>query len=67
MNPRVLLQQHFGFRDFLEGQEPVVRAILEGQDVLVIMLTNGWRQVDGCLSAPANHEVYYAVDGSDSL
>jgi len=41
IDPRGLLHKHFGFRDFLEGREGVVRAILEGQDVLCIMPTGG--------------------------
>jgi len=51
MDPRGLLNQHFGFRDFLEGQEPVVQAVLGGQDVLVIMPTGGGKSL--CYQLPA--------------
>lgn len=51
MDPKGLLNEHFGFRDFLEGQEGVVRAILEGQDVLVIMPTGGGKSL--CYQLPA--------------
>lgn len=51
MDPRGLLHEHFGFRDFLEGQEAVVRAILAGQDVLVIMPTGGGKSL--CYQLPA--------------
>jgi ATP-dependent DNA helicase RecQ len=54
--PHQLLQQHFGFREFLEGQETVVRAILDGQDVLVIMPTGGGKSL--CYQLPA-----LALDG----
>jgi len=46
-----LLHQHFGFRQFLEGQEAVVSAILDGQDVLVIMPTGGGKSL--CYQLPA--------------
>ncbi len=46
-----LLHQHFGFRKFLEGQEPVISAILDGQDVVVIMPTGGGKSL--CYQLPA--------------
>ena len=46
-----LLQHHFGFHEFLEGQEPVIAAILGGQDSLVIMPTGGGKSL--CYQLPA--------------
>jgi len=46
-----LLHQHFGFCKFLEGQEPVISAILDGQDVMVIMPTGGGKSL--CYQLPA--------------
>ncbi len=51
-----LLEEHFGFREFLEGQEHVIDSILEGQDVLVIMPTGGGKSL--CYQFPA-----LALDG----
>jgi ATP-dependent DNA helicase RecQ len=48
-----LLQRHFGFREFLEGQEAVVQAILRGEDALVIMPTGGGKSLCYQLSALA--------------
>lgn len=50
-SPRQLLQQHFGFREFLEGQERVVTSILQGNDVVVIMPTGGGKSL--CFQLPA--------------
>jgi ATP-dependent DNA helicase RecQ len=46
-----LLEQHFGFREFLEGQERVVERILAGDDVVVIMPTGGGKSL--CYQFPA--------------
>ncbi|MEI6082825.1 MAG: ATP-dependent DNA helicase RecQ [Verrucomicrobiota bacterium] len=46
-----LLEQHFGFREFLEGQEHVIETILDGQDTLVIMPTGGGKSL--CYQYPA--------------
>ena len=51
-----LLEQHFGFREFLEGQEHVIETILDGQDTLVIMPTGGGKSL--CYQYPA-----LALDG----
>ncbi len=51
-----LLEQHFGFREFLEGQEHVIENILAGQDTLVIMPTGGGKSL--CYQFPA-----LALDG----
>ncbi|HEY8240811.1 MAG TPA: DEAD/DEAH box helicase, partial [Kiritimatiellia bacterium] len=45
------LLRHFGFREFLEGQEPIVRAILDGDDALVVMPTGGGKSL--CYQFPA--------------
>ena len=51
-----LLEEHFGFREFLEGQEHVIETILRGQDTLVIMPTGGGKSL--CYPFPA-----LALDG----
>jgi len=49
--PYILLEKHFGFRKFLEGQETVIKTILDGQDALVIMPTGGGKSL--CYQLPA--------------
>src|SRR5579862_9878115 len=51
LSPHQLLETHFGFREFLEGQEGVVNAIIEGHDALVIMPTGGGKSL--CYQLPA--------------
>ncbi|MBI5685178.1 MAG: ATP-dependent DNA helicase RecQ [Verrucomicrobia bacterium] len=46
-----LLHRHFGFHEFLEGQEPVIEAIVGGQDTLVIMPTGGGKSL--CYQLPS--------------
>ena len=46
-----LLEQHFGFREFLESQERVIESILSGQDAVVIMPTGGGKSL--CYQYPA--------------
>lgn len=46
-----LLYQHFGFREFLEGQKDVIQAILNGRDTVVIMPTGGGKSL--CYQLPA--------------
>ncbi len=48
---RAALQQYFGFRGFLDGQETVVANILAGRDSLVIMPTGGGKSL--CYQLPA--------------
>ena len=55
-NLHALLEKHFGFREFLEGQQSVVAAILNGEDALVIMPTGGGKSL--CYQLPA-----LALDG----
>lgn len=46
-----LLETHFGFREFLEGQEEAIQAILSETDVLVVMPTGGGKSL--CYQLPA--------------
>ncbi len=48
---RALLKSVFGFDDFRPGQEEIVSAILDGQDVLAIMPTGGGKSL--CFQLPA--------------
>ncbi len=50
-DPVEALEQHFGFRKFLDGQERVVSAILSGRDVMAIMPTGGGKSL--CYQLPA--------------
>ena len=45
------LAKHFGFRDFLEGQEEAVRHVLGGDDAVVIMPTGSGKSL--CYQLPA--------------
>ena len=46
-----LLASVFGFHDFRPGQQEIVEAVLEGQDVLAIMPTGGGKSL--CYQLPA--------------
>ena len=48
---RAALQQYFGFREFLEGQEAVIGNIISGRDSMVIMPTGGGKSL--CYQLPA--------------
>ncbi len=45
------LRRHFGFRAFLDGQEPVISALLSGRDALIVMPTGGGKSL--CYQLPA--------------
>lgn len=51
VDTQALLDQHFGFRKFLDAQEEVVQTILAGEDVLVVMPTGGGKSL--CYQLPA--------------
>ena len=42
---REALRRHFGFREFLDGQEAVISAVLAGQDVMIVMPTGGGKSL----------------------
>jgi ATP-dependent DNA helicase RecQ len=45
------LRRHFGFDAFREGQEPVIRALLEGRSALAVFPTGGGKSL--CYQVPA--------------
>jgi ATP-dependent DNA helicase RecQ len=47
----VVLRSHFGFDSFREGQEQVIRALLEGRSALAIFPTGGGKSL--CYQVPA--------------
>lgn len=55
-DPRALLKRHFGYAGFRPGQEELVRAVLDGRDVLGVLPTGGGKSV--CYQVPA-----LALDG----
>ena len=48
---KAALKKHFGFGEFLEGQEDIIRQILEGKDGLAVMPTGGGKSL--CYQLPA--------------
>lgn len=46
-----ILEKYFGYRSFRKGQEPLIDAILSGQDVLGIMPTGAGKSI--CYQVPA--------------
>jgi len=50
-DPLEALEHHFGFREFLAGQEPVVSSLLAGRDTLAVMPTGGGKSL--CYQLPA--------------
>jgi len=51
LDPADTLHRYFGFREFREGQEEIVRAVVDGEDALVIMPTGGGKSL--CYQLPA--------------
>ena len=51
MTPHEYLEKHFGFREFLDAQEEVINAIVDGADALVVMPTGGGKSL--CYQLPA--------------
>ncbi|MBC8127601.1 MAG: RecQ family ATP-dependent DNA helicase [Gloeobacteraceae cyanobacterium ES-bin-144] len=45
------LREHFGFQDFRDGQEPVIRALLDGRSSLAVFPTGGGKSI--CYQLPA--------------
>jgi ATP-dependent DNA helicase RecQ len=45
------LEQHFGFREFLDGQDRAVNSIIDGNDTLIVMPTGGGKSL--CYQLPA--------------
>ncbi|MBL9155303.1 MAG: ATP-dependent DNA helicase RecQ [Verrucomicrobiales bacterium] len=50
-DPRAALERYFGFREFKDGQERVVSALVSGRDSLVVMPTGGGKSL--CYQLPA--------------
>jgi ATP-dependent DNA helicase RecQ len=50
-DPRRVLEDVFGFKDFRPGQEDIVRAVMAGEDVLAVMPTGGGKSL--CYQLPA--------------
>ncbi len=48
---RATLEKHFGYREFLGGQEEPVASLLDGQDTVIIMPTGGGKSL--CYQLPA--------------
>ncbi|MFY9551917.1 MAG: ATP-dependent DNA helicase RecQ [Thermoanaerobaculia bacterium] len=45
MDPRAALRRHFGHESFRDGQERIVRAALEGKDLLAVMPTGSGKSI----------------------
>ncbi len=50
-SPHSILKQFWGFADFRPGQEEIIKAVLDNQDVLAILPTGGGKSV--CFQVPA--------------
>ncbi|MEM0968359.1 MAG: RecQ family ATP-dependent DNA helicase, partial [Verrucomicrobiota bacterium] len=51
LEPTAALEKHFGFREFREGQEDIVHALVQGRDAMVVMPTGGGKSL--CYQLPA--------------
>lgn len=51
MDPRLALRRHFGHPSFRPGQEPLVRAVLEGRDAVGLLPTGAGKSVTYLLPA----------------
>jgi ATP-dependent DNA helicase RecQ len=50
-SPKTLLQKHFGFSEFLPGQQQVIEALLEGHSAAAVFPTGGGKSL--CYQLPA--------------
>ena len=51
ISPLALLQSHFGYQKFLEGQEEIINNLIAGNDALVLMPTGGGKSL--CYQIPS--------------
>ncbi|MBF9233343.1 DNA helicase RecQ [Microvirga alba] len=60
-DPRQILHDVFGFSSFREGQEEIVRAVLNGEDVLAVMPTGAGKSLCYQLPTLARHGLTLVV------